>query len=266
MSKDLTVVTDNQINKYLESMGNKLTQNHRNQFVEIAKGFNLNPFKREVYGVAYGSNFNIIIGYEVFLKRAETSERLDGWKVWTEGEKPNMKACIEIYRKDRKYPFVHEVYFEEYNQNNQMWKGKPRTMLKKVVIGQGFRMCFPVELGGMPYLAEELKDITPKPGSPTDTENAYSEMIGVEPKVEVVDDVDHVETFKGLLRKLGLTKGLKSFLTHSKIDMTNSESMEFYANNEAALADCINSYKASKKAEKPKLPSIDDLNNVDNEE
>ena len=37
-----------------------------------------------------------------------------------------------------------------------MWSEKPRTMLKKVCIAQAFRLCFPVELGGMPYTADEL--------------------------------------------------------------------------------------------------------------
>ena len=29
-------------------------------------------------------------------------------------------------------------------------------MIKKVAIGQGFRLCFPTELGGLPYLREEI--------------------------------------------------------------------------------------------------------------
>ena len=32
----------------------------------------------------------------------------------------------------------------------------PNFMLKKVAIAQGFRLAFPDELGGLPYLAEEL--------------------------------------------------------------------------------------------------------------
>ena len=37
-----------------------------------------------------------------------------------------------------------------------MWKFKPCTMLKKVCISQAFRMFFPEELGGFPYIQDEL--------------------------------------------------------------------------------------------------------------
>lgn len=174
------------IEKYLESMGNKLSQKHRTQFVEIASAFQLNPFIREIYGIPYGDNFNIIVGYEVYLKRAETSGQLAGWRAWTEGEvkfeqvkktvnkkdggtfektvtvpRGNLKGCVEIKRKDWESPFYHEVYLDEYSQDNEMWGSKPRTMIKKVAIAQGFRMAFPVELGGIPYTADELPSIEP---------------------------------------------------------------------------------------------------------
>jgi phage recombination protein Bet len=142
--------------QYLDSMGNKLTNTHRQQFIGICQAFNLNPFIREIYGIPYGDKFNIIVGYEVYLKRAETSGKLAGWKAWTEGEGKAMKRCIEILRTDWKQPFYHEVLLSEYDQNNQMWKSKPATMIKKVAIAQAFRLCFPVELGGIPYTSDEI--------------------------------------------------------------------------------------------------------------
>lgn len=167
-------------NDYLTKSGTKLTEIEKEQFLQLCKEFNLNPFKREIYAIVYGKdeyrNCSIVIGYEVFLKRAYQSKQLNGWKVWTEGEinqtdvnKSTLKACIEIHRKDWEKPFYHEVLFNEYvglkynpktNQKevNTMWKSKPITMIKKVVIGQGFRLCAPEELEGMPYLEEELYD------------------------------------------------------------------------------------------------------------
>ena len=50
----------------------------------------------------------------------------------------------------------------------------PIFMMKKVCIEQGFRLCFPDEMGGMPYGEEEVsydsviaseKDITPEPSN-----------------------------------------------------------------------------------------------------
>ena len=177
------------ITAYLDAMwlGTGLTPQEKTQFVEVSMAFQLNPFKREIYCIPYGQGdkrkLSILTGFEVYLKRAERTGLLDGWKVWTEGkiesrietkELPSrgggtykkqvkvwsgdLKAIIEIYRKDRSRPFVHEVEFTEYSQDNEMWGGKPMTMIKKVAMSQGFRLCFPDELGGLPYTPDELPD------------------------------------------------------------------------------------------------------------
>lgn len=158
--------------EYLQSLGNKLQQKHITQFVEICRSKQLNPFNREIYGIPYGDNFNIIVGYEVYLKRAERSNKLNGWKVEIFGDNPqNRKAVITINRKDWTVPFVHEVYECEYTTGKNLWVSKPITMLKKVAMAQGFRLAFPEELGGMPYTAEEInvepeiKNITPAPAT-----------------------------------------------------------------------------------------------------
>ena len=154
MAQDFTKVAG----EYLASMGNKLPENQRTQFLEICRGFCLNPFKREIYAVPYGNDFNIIVGFEVYLKRAERSGKLSGWKVWTEGSGEEMKAVIEIHRRDFDFPFTHEVYLTEYSTGKAMWAKSPKTMLKKVAMSQGFRLCFPDELGGMPYTQEEITE------------------------------------------------------------------------------------------------------------
>jgi phage recombination protein Bet len=142
--------------KYLQNMGNNLPTNQQEQFIDIAQAHNLNPFKREIYGIPYGSNFNIIVGYEVYLKRADKTGTLDGFNVWTEGQGREMVAKIEIFRKDRTRSFQWEVELVEYDQGNSMWKKKPKTMLKKVVVAQAFRLCWPNDFDGMPYIAEEV--------------------------------------------------------------------------------------------------------------
>lgn len=170
--------------EYLSSMGNKLPAKHQTQFLEIAQAFGLNPFKRELYAVGYGDNWNIITGYEVYLKRAERIGKLDGWKceVFNVEDHNKMYATVTIYRKDWNMPFEHTVYFSEVCQKtkdgrlNSVWGKMPSFMCKKVAIAQGFRLCFPDEFGGMPYTADEmpseedLKNVTPveevKPAAP----------------------------------------------------------------------------------------------------
>ncbi|MDA3900025.1 MAG: phage recombination protein Bet [Spirochaetes bacterium] len=167
-----TEITTEKLIEYLDVVGlsSELKPQEKTQFIEIARAYQLNPFKREVYCVAYGQGqyrkLSIITGYEVYLKRAERTGLLNGWKIRTEGQirDSSLKAIIEVYRKDWTQPFVHEVYYREYVQKdkngkvNRFWSEKPVTMLKKVVIAQAFRLCFPDEIGGMPYTSDELPE------------------------------------------------------------------------------------------------------------
>jgi len=164
-----TLINEKTVRDFLFGSGTKLTEQQQIMFVQIATRAQLDPFKREIYAVAFKDRrtgekrLSIITGYEVYLKRAERSGQLAGWKVWTEGDlDKNLKACIEISRKDWEKPLFHEVYFTEYCQQNKMWDTKPRTMIKKVAMAQGFRLAFPVAIGGIPYTADELPDESAK--------------------------------------------------------------------------------------------------------
>ena len=173
MKKELQHVSNDleKIGTYLETMNltGKLTKSEVQQFVEISQAFGLNPFKREIYASKFGDKFSIIVGFETYIKRAERTGKLSGWSVTTFGDinrqnvaDSKIKAVITINRKDWEHPFIHEVWFEEYAQKtnagvlNRFWKEKPITMIKKVAMSQGFRLCFSDELGGMPYTAEEI--------------------------------------------------------------------------------------------------------------
>ena len=126
-------------------------------FINIAKSYGLNPFKREVHFCKYGNSpGQVIVGYETYIKRAERTGQLDGWSVWTEKDGIGEKAVIEINRKDRTHPFRWEVYREEFDKKQSTWKAMPYFMLKKVAISQGFRLAFPEEIGGMPYTPDEI--------------------------------------------------------------------------------------------------------------
>lgn len=161
-----------QATEYLTSMGLKLPEKYKKTFLELCANFGLNPFKREIYAVGYGDNFNIITGYEVYLKRAERCKQLDGWHCEFEGDLVTPysgKAVCTIYRKDWSKPFVHEVYYSEVVQTKTdkqtgvtsptaIWAKMPVFMTKKVAIAQAFRMAFPDEFSGMPYIADEMPE------------------------------------------------------------------------------------------------------------
>jgi phage recombination protein Bet len=203
-------VSNEQLVSFLDAMGlsKSLSDGEKTTFLTIAKEFQLNPFKREVYCSKYGNgDITIIVGFEVYLKRAERSGLLDGWKVITEGTGDETKAVITIWRKDRKFEFVHEVFLKEYIQRKsdgtttKFWKEKPITMIKKVAMAQGFRLCFSDELGGMPYTSEEMPDKTEE----------IATVVIVEPIKKLIANEDFAKAIE--LIKTGNEKAYKKILT-----------------------------------------------------
>jgi len=162
------VVTEEKLLEWLNysGMASKLQDNEKKHFLEVAMAYGLNPFKREIYCVPYTNRktgertLSLIVGYEVYLKRAERSGLMNGWHVEIQGSRKDqtLKAVVTIHRKDWDHPFVHEAYWFEYHQNTHFWNTKFLTMIKKVAIAQAFRMCFPEQLGGMDYIEEELPE------------------------------------------------------------------------------------------------------------
>jgi phage recombination protein Bet len=137
-------------------LSKKLTPTQRDLCIKTALAFNLNPLKREVHFIPYNNDIKIVVGYEVYLKKAEKTGKLDGWKVDVLGQGPDMKAVVTIHRKDWTEAFIHETYFTEARQSSPIWLKMPRFMLKKVAIAQAFRLAFPEEMGGLPYMPEEI--------------------------------------------------------------------------------------------------------------
>lgn len=208
MEKQLTtieskvaLVSEAELLTHLNNLGltKDLTDGEKSTYLQIAKAFNLNPFKREIHVSKYNGQMSIITGYEVYIKRAERSGLLDGWECTTFGSVANndLKAVITIYRKDRKYPFKHEVLYSEYVGKTssgvvtKFWQ-KAETMTKKVAMSQGFRLCFSDELGGMPYTAEEMPERT--------IETTYTDISENQPLPEIFKTLEEkIEDAKGIL-------------------------------------------------------------------
>lgn len=249
---ELEIVTKSKLENYLQIAGvaQNLTADEQKNFLQIAMDFNLNPFKREIYCTSYGSGeykkTSIIIGYEVYIKRAERTGQLDGWQVVTSGSVAtnDLTATITIYRKDRKYPFVHEVDYSEYAQTtfdkktgqqkiNSMWSGKAKTMLKKVATAQGFRLCFSDELGGIPYDSSELpgneeREIIIESQNKTITHNvdlSKSEII------TAVDGVIDTSVLPRIKDKFNLAKDKSKFLdaAQAKLEKENQDATDYQA-------------------------------------
>ena len=192
-------VQASEITRYLDATGlaAQLNEAEKTQFCQLAQLYGLNPFKREIYCTVYGEGqyrkCSIVTGYDVYIKRAERTGKLNGWNVQVSQD--GQVATITIWRKDWAHPFIHEVYYEEAVQRtydrkngqqrpNAVWAKMPKFMLKKVAIGQGFRLCFADEFGGMPYEESEMPqneraihaDVVPDtPANTADEEPTLSE-------------------------------------------------------------------------------------------
>jgi phage recombination protein Bet len=227
-------VTDQELTMHLQNLGllGKLSEGEKNTFIQIAKAFGLNPFKREIHVSKYGDQMSVITGYEVYIKRAERTGQLDGWSATTTGsiETNDLKGIVTIYRKDRSHPFVWEALYKECVQKTKdgyvtkFWQ-KAEFMIKKVAISQGFRLCFSDELGGMPYTEEEAPthdaqfEVVNKPQEPdtppmTEDDKLYRTATN---DVELIANLIDKATDAGLLRTFHAVN-LKFFKSNPELD------------------------------------------------
>jgi len=213
------VITMDDIKKYIAP---KATDKELFMFMGISKSYGLNPFKREIHFVKYGDNpASIIVGYEQYLKRADRTGKLDGWSCWIEDSgKPTEKAVIEIRRKDQANPIKWEVFRKEFDKNQSTWKSMPTFMLKKVAIAQGFRLAFPDELGGMPYIPEEMP--ADKGGS-VKSEDLSKEAIDITPEETTLEAEQKTENEAEIIDGLKKTISgmMKGFTKESKVEFFN---------------------------------------------
>src|SRR5947209_6179016 len=90
-------VTREDIDQFIlgSSLARDLSAAQKELCIKTALSWGLNPLKREIHFVAYqGKEPKIVVGYDVYIKRAERTHNLNGWKAWTEGTGPNMVAKI----------------------------------------------------------------------------------------------------------------------------------------------------------------------------
>lgn len=211
MSNEIQTVTEeNKVSEklladYFKTLTNNLTETQRMQFCAVAQSFNLNPFKREIYATTYKdkdgkTQMSVVVGYEVYLKRAEMNPAFDGYDVDFGRENNDIFCTCVVYRKDRNHPTKAKVFLADYSTGKSLWNTKPRVMLEKVAICTAFRRAFPTDFGGMPYEPSELPQTSdrelPSPCEPPKRQEVQkteppkkTEAIDAE-IAEVIDEVD----------------------------------------------------------------------------
>ena len=153
-------------------------------YVDQVQANQLDPRKREVYFVKYGTaKAQIVTGYQVYTMRAQATGQLNGWNVeildWKDADQ--CRAKITIKRKDWESPFTWETYLSDVDKGQSTWNSQKRFQLRKCCIAQGFRLAFPEVLGGMPYTTDELAVIDKN--APTDVENISKDVKIVKERV-----------------------------------------------------------------------------------
>ena len=213
----ITPVDEKTIVEYLDTTGltKSLLPKEKAMFVNMARLYGLNPFKREIYCTVYGEGqyrqCSIVTGYEVYLKRAERIGKLDGWQAQITGnlQDGTLAATVTIWRKDWTHPFTHTAFYSECVQTskktgepNAIWRKMPSFMVRKVAIAQAFRLCFSDEFGGMPYTGDEVGVDAPKERDITDEATATIEDEAEAPIAEVKPaSADVVQNLEMLLTK-----------------------------------------------------------------
>ena len=142
------------------------------QFISICKYNQFNPFLNEAYLVKYGNApAQMIVSKEGLIKRADACEEYQGMRggvIIQRGDEVlelegsfYLKSDIlvggwaEVWREDRKFPFISKVNLDEYDTKKSTWNQIKSTMIVKVAKVQALREAFPAQLGAM-YTAEEV--------------------------------------------------------------------------------------------------------------
>ena len=203
-------ITPEDVAKYLVRGGGNATEQEIKMFMELCKYQKLNPFVGEAYAVKFGNDFQMIVGYETYKRRAEENPEYVGRKsgiVVLRGNEVVQKEGTCLYpgekliggwcrvyriRNGSKEETYKEVSLEEYDKKQANWKTKPCTMIEKVAVSQALRAAFPRDYEGM-YTAEEVSPLSTKENS-----DGSVEIIDVEennPKEETISQAQRQEMF-----------------------------------------------------------------------
>lgn len=153
-------------------------------FLQLCQAQNLNPFIGEAYLIKYGSDVQMVVGKETFMKRAESNpefQDLEAGIIVGKGSDKDFSfefrngafyfphnekllgGWAKVQRKDREKPITIEIPIQEYLKRNRdgkvnkQWATMPATMIRKVALVQALREAFPNALGGC-YIREEVAE------------------------------------------------------------------------------------------------------------
>ena len=177
------VLTADTVKNYLVSGNGAITDQETLMFIELCKAQKLNPFIREAYLIKFGTSpANIVVGKDVFVKRAHRNPNFAGMKagIVTVDKQGNVHeregslklpgetlvgGWCEVFTSDKKFPVKSVVSMEEYSKGQSTWKQMPCVMIRKCAMVTALREAFPEDLQGL-YDASEICVDTKLPEKP----------------------------------------------------------------------------------------------------
>jgi len=180
VAEDGKTYTFDEVATYVKYHAPDATQAEIEEFFNYCRIRSLSPY--DVHFIKWGKTQKptIVVGKDAFLKRAERSKQLDGYKAgvivvnnesgeikyrdgafYIKSKEELVGGWAEVYRKDFAHPIRTEVALEEYARKTKdgklmnQWATMPATMIRKVALVQALREAFPSEMSGM-YVPEEM--------------------------------------------------------------------------------------------------------------
>ncbi len=167
------------VKNYLVSGNGNVTDQEVLMFIELCKAQKLNPFIKEAYLIKFGNSpANIVVGKDVFVKRANKNPNFEGMKagivtVNKNGEVFEREGSLKLPQEEliggwcevsvrgMKFPIKSVVSLEEYSKSQATWKQMPCVMIRKCAIVTALREAFPEDLQGL-YDSAEIKTVPDK--------------------------------------------------------------------------------------------------------
>lgn len=151
-------------------------------FAQVCRHTNLDPFRRQVWGILRGGELTIqtsIDGYRAIAQRSGQYQGQVGphwcgedgqWvDIWLKKEHP-AAARVGVFRKGFREPVWGIALWSEYalkNMSGTKWGDMPTHMLAKCAEANAIRKCFSEDLGGI-YTAEEMSAVDAETGEVID--------------------------------------------------------------------------------------------------
>lgn len=198
MNNELTTNYEQVAKQYLNTLtGEKLTEAEQLQFIMLAKGYQLNPFKKQIYAIKFSGKLQIVVSYQVILSVATRHPDFGGIEVQYYSEnKPveyfdnltsKLWAKVRIYKYIGTSRVIHNEtrinFSDDYQtqRKNKFAQDYFTAWCEKLAHVAIVRKTYPEETDGM-YTKDEFKEVEEvktleKPTLINNTKNEAIELV-----------------------------------------------------------------------------------------